>query len=164
MEPLGRHLEDAGAVPDGHVVDQGVQRAEPPGRDLGDDRGAHVLRHCHHHVGGDIARRDRVDRDAETRVLARQRNGEAVHAGLRGGVVGLAVLALEAVDRTDLHDPAPLARAHALYHRTGDVEAGVEVGADDLVPLHRRHAMERGVARDAGVVDQDLDRAELVFD
>src|SRR5690606_39818513 len=89
----------------------------------------------HHHVGADVAGRDGVDGDAEARVLLRQRDGEAVHAGLGRGVVGLAVLALLAVDRADLDDPPPLARAHALDHRAGYVEHRVEVGVGALLPL-----------------------------
>src|SRR5690606_4065251 len=89
---------------------------------------------------------------------------EAVHAGLGGGVVGLPVLALLAVDRAGLHDAAPLALAHAFDHRAGDVVAGVEVGGDDVGPLLGSHLVEGGVAGDAGVVDQDLDGAECLFD
>src|SRR3546814_873068 len=112
----------------------------------------------------DVAGRDGVDGDAEARVLLRQGDGEAVHAGLGGGVVGLAVLALLAVDRADLDDPAPLAFAHAFDHRAGHVEHRVEVGVDDLLPLLRAHLVEGAVAGDAGVVDQDVDRAELLLD
>src|SRR3546814_486691 len=65
------------------------------------------LGHGHHHVGADVAGRDGVDGDAEARVFLRQGDGEAMHAGLGGGVVGLAVLALLAVDRTD-----QIGRAH----------------------------------------------------
>src|SRR5690606_37283839 len=93
-----------------------------------------------------------------------RRTREAVHAGLGRGVVGLAVLALVSVDRRDLDDAAPLARAHALDHRAGHVVDRVEVGVDDLGPLLRGHLVERGVAGDAGVVDQDIDRTELVLD
>ncbi|MNT53323.1 hypothetical protein D3C72_1904070 [compost metagenome] len=46
----------------------------------------------------------------------------------------------------------------------GHVEHTVEVGVDHLVPLFRRHLVEHGVARDAGIVDQDLDRAEFGLD
>src|SRR3546814_1695142 len=73
-----------------------------------------------------------------------------MHAGLGGGVVGLSLLALLAVDRTDLDDPAPLAFAHAFDHRAGDVEHRVEVGVDDFLPLLRGHLVEGAVAGDAG--------------
>src|SRR5207342_959619 len=138
-----------------------VRLAQAAGGDLRDDLVAHFLRHGHHHVGADVARGDGVHGDAELRVLLRQRNREAVHAGLGRGVVGLALLP---VDRTDLDVAAPLARTHALDDRAGDVEAGVQVGADHLAPLLRRHLVEGGVAGDAGVVDEDLHRAELALD
>src|SRR3546814_8813405 len=36
-----------------------------------------------------------------------------------------------------------------------------EVGRDHRPPVFRRHAVQGAVARDAGVVHQDVDRAEL---
>src|SRR4051812_10942003 len=45
------------------------------------------------HVGGDVARRDRVARDAARRELARGRQGQADQAGLRGRVADLARVA-----------------------------------------------------------------------
>src|SRR6185437_13378327 len=91
-------------------------------------------------------------------------DGEAVHAGLGGSVVGLAVLALLAVDRTDLHDAAPLARAHAFDHRTGNVEACVQIGVHHVRPLLVAHLVEGGVAGDARVVDENFHRTVLGLD
>src|SRR5664279_725909 len=51
------------------------------------------------HLRADVARRNGVDGDAFFRHLERERLGEAVHAGLGSGVVGLAERALRAVDR-----------------------------------------------------------------
>ncbi len=56
-----------------------------------------------------------------------------------------------------------LAVAHAVDHRPRHVEQRVEIGADHLAPLLVRHLLEHRVARDAGVVDQHLDRADLVL-
>jgi hypothetical protein len=64
-----------------------------PTGNLGDDLLQHVLGHGRDHVGVDIAGRDRVDGDAGARAFLRQRLGEAVDAGLGGGVIDLAVLA-----------------------------------------------------------------------
>jgi hypothetical protein len=44
------------------------------------------------------------------------------------------------------------------------VEAGAEVGVDDLVPLLGGHAVHGAVAGDAGVVDQHLDRSQVLLD
>jgi hypothetical protein len=55
----------------------------------------------------------------------------------------------------------PIALAHALDHLPAHVEQRAEIGVDHRSPLLRHHAMKLGVAGDAGIVDQDLDRAEL---
>ncbi len=82
----------------------------------------HFLRHRCHHVGVDVARADAVDRDAFARGLLGERLGEADHAGLGGGVVGLAHLALLAVDRRDRDDAAEPALAHAVDRAAAHVE------------------------------------------
>src|SRR5262249_33053104 len=71
-----------------------------------------------------------VHGDAFLHHFLRQRLGEAVHARLRGGVVGLAELALERVHRRDVDDAAPAALHHPLDHLARDVEHAVEVGVD----------------------------------
>ena len=48
--------------------------------------------------------------------------------------------------------------------RPAHIEQRIEIGADDLGPLFRLHAMEHGVAGDAGIVDQHVDRAEIGLD
>ena len=65
---------------------------------------------------------------------------------------------------TDGDHAAELALAHAGPDRVGHVEDAREVGVDDLFPLLRGHLVEHAVAGDAGVVDEDLDRAELGLD
>src|SRR5678816_2445301 len=60
--------------------------------------------------------------------------------------------------------PASAAVVHAVHHLLGHVEAGVEVGAHHRVPVGLGHLLERHVARDAGVVHQDVDRADLALD
>ena len=124
----------------------------------------HLFRHGHDHVGGDIAGADGVDGDAGPGALLGQRLGEADVAGLGGGIVDLADLALLAVDRGDGDDAAELAVAHAAPHRMGHVE-----DADRLVSMtsfhcSARHLVEHGVAGDAGIVDQHVDRAEIGLD
>ena len=73
-------------------------------------------------------------------------------------------LALLAVDRGDGDDAAELALAHAVPQRMRHVEDAGEVGVDHLFPLLRRHLVEHGVAGDAGIVDQHVDRAEVGLD
>jgi hypothetical protein len=81
-----------------------------------------------------------------------------------GGVIDLAVLAGLAVDRADIDDAAEAARAHAVDHRPRHVETGREVGLDHGIPLLEAHPVHRRVTRDAGIVDQHVDRAEIGLD
>ena len=39
-----------------------------------------------------------------------------------------------------------------------------EIDVDDFVPMLGRHLVQHGVARDAGIVDEHVDRAERAFD
>src|SRR6185503_15798703 len=81
---------------------------------------------------------------------------------LRGRIIRLPELALLAVHGRDVDDPAPAAIEHAVNDLLGDVKQAVEVGIDDLVPALETHLAERAIGRDAGVVDQDIHRSEVV--
>src|SRR5512134_884438 len=129
-------------------------------RDRVDDLLAHVRADRAHQVGLDVAGRDRVDGNALAHHFLRQRLGEARHARLGGGVVGLAELALDGVHRGDVHHAPPAALDHAVDHLARDVEHAVEVGVDHRHPVLLGHALEHRVARDAGVVDQDVHRPD----
>ena len=50
---------------------------------------------------------------------------------------------------------------HVVDDLLGDVEQARQVGLDDGVPVGARHLAEHAVARDAGVVDEHVDRAVL---
>src|SRR6185437_12741165 len=91
--------------------------------------------------------------------FARQRHGEAVHAGLGRGVIGLAELAGLAVHGADVDDAAESAIAHAVHHVAAHVEHAVEVDVHQVAPLRLAHFLERGVAGDAGGVDHDVHAA-----
>jgi hypothetical protein len=71
-------------------------------------------------------------------------------------------LALLAVNRGDVNDPAEPAFAHALDHRAGHVEKRIQIDVDDIMPLLRRHFV--GVAGDPRVIDEDIDRPNFVAD
>src|SRR4029450_1412377 len=59
---------------------------------------------------------------------------------------------------------AIFAPAHSVPHRLGHVEAAAEIDVDHLFPRLTAHPFHRAVARDAGIVDQNVDRAEVAFD
>ena len=138
--------------------------AEAPDWDPSDDLAEHFLRHRGDHVGVDVPRSDGVDRDAVSRAFLRQRLGEAVDAGLGGGIIDLPVLARLAVDRADVDDAAVATADHAVEHGLCHVEAAAEVRIDHVLPLLVVHSLHRRIARDSGVVDQHVDRPELRFD
>ena len=87
-----------------------------------------------------------------------------MNARLGSGVVDLAVLTGLTVNRTDVDDSAEAAFAHAVEHRVTHAEAGRQIGLNDLVPLFETHLVHGTVTGDSGIVDQYLDRAEVVFD
>ncbi len=122
------------------------------------------LRHGGNHLGVDVAGRDGVDGDALGGAFEGQGLREAVHAGLGGRVVGLAHLALAAVDRRDVDDAAEAAGAHGVDDEAAHVEDRVEIDVDHFAPLLGRHLVKHCVAGDAGVVDDDVDRTEGLGD
>src|SRR6185436_11959962 len=139
--------------------------AEAPERNLRQDlRVEDFLGYRGNHLGADVTRRDGVHGDALARDLERERLGKAVDPGLGGGIVGLAESTLLPVHRRDVDHPAPAALDHAVHHLLGHVEARIEVGAHHRVPVGLGHLLERHVARDAGVVDQDVDHPDLGLD
>ena len=76
-----------------------------------------------------------------------------MHAGLGGGVIGLAGLAFLTVYRGDLNDAAPAALDHVANHLLGDVEHRIEVGVDHRIPIVAGHFQEHPVTGNTGVVD-----------
>ncbi len=113
-------------------------------------------------------RREAVDGDAVALELLRDDDREAGDARLRGAVVRLADVAEDA-RRARGADDAPahvLARLRLLAPVRGGVlrrrEVALEVDGDDGVPLLLGHVHEHPVAEDPGVVDEDVEAAELV--
>src|SRR5262249_36717418 len=78
--------------------------SEPADRDPRNDFFEHVGRNRAHHVGIDIAGRDRIDGDPAPGSLLRQGLGKAVDARFRRSVIDLTVLSRLTVDRADVHD------------------------------------------------------------
>ena len=90
--------------------------------------------------------------------------GEHLHRALAGGVRRDARPAQLTLDRADIDDAATAARHHVPRHGLSDEEHAVEVGAHQHVPVGRIELVERRAALDAGVVDEDVDRADLGLD
>ena len=115
------------------------------------------------HLGLDEAGRDRVDGDAERAEFARQRPGEADQRRLGRAVDRQPAVAGAGDDRADIDDAAAARRsssrarrissapsARAVFSRTSRSICGVAHGRQDAARA------------DAGVVDQPVQRAELL--
>ncbi|MNM81988.1 hypothetical protein D3C81_940070 [compost metagenome] len=114
----------------------------------------------HHARGSD--RGDGVDANVLARAFDGQRVGETDQAGLGSGVVALAEVAEDAGAGSGHHDAAVALVAHDRPYGVGQAEGAFHVDFLDQVPLLFGHLVERGVAQDAGVVDEDIDGAECL--
>ena len=63
--------------------------------------------------------------------------------------------------RGDVDDASELARLHLRHHRFDQVECGEQVDREDCVPFVVGKLLDRRDVLDAGVVDDDVDLAEL---
>src|SRR5258708_36035691 len=82
----------------------------------------------------------------------------------RSTLFHLAILAHLTVHRSDIDDAAPAALAHARKGRLGHVETTAQIGVHHLFPILIAHLHAGAIAGDAGVIDDDVDRAEILFD
>ena len=112
-------------------------------------------------------RREAVDGDAVALELLRDDDREAGDARLRGAVVRLADVAEDARRARGADDASAhlLAGLRLLAPVRGGVlrrrEVPFEVDGDDGVPLRLGHVHEHPVAEDPGVVDEDVEAAEV---
>ena len=114
------------------------------------------------HLGREIAGRDRVDADAVRRELDGESARQLPHAALRrrrtGTMLGRASSLVS--DAMLMMLPRPrccMPRARRLR----DQERRGQVGGDHRVPVVLREIADRVAALDAGVVDDDVERAVL---
>src|SRR5690606_9211230 len=152
---------DVGGFVGGQVDGGGgdlVARAEAAGGDVLEDGLALLVVEHVGHRAGDEARGDAVDGDAAAADLLGQRLGEADHAGLGGGVVGLARVAGDADHRGDADDAAGAALHHPLHGGAAEAEIGFQIDLDDVGEVLVLHPHQQAVLGDAGVGDEDVQR------
>ena len=95
--------------------------------------------------------------------LDRHHLGQADKAVLGRDIGGLLAAGDQAVRRGDVDDAAPFALLHAGHRGADGVERRREVDRDDRVPFLDREILDIGDMLDAGIVHQDVDRAEALF-
>ena len=120
------------------------------------------------HVAREPAGRDRVHVDPVPRPLPREVARERDHAALRRvvreRVHDLGRRAVQPGDRGDVDDLAAALLDHRAARGLRAEEDAGQVHVDDLLPALERHVLRRGAPHRAGVVDEDVDAAELVHD
>ena len=84
---------------------------------------------------------------------------QADQAELRGAVIGLAEIAVEAGRAGGHQHAAVILRAHRLPDRLGAIGGADQVDVHDRAEIGQVHLGEALVAQDAGIVDQDVDAA-----
>jgi hypothetical protein len=105
---------------------------------------------------------DGVDRDIADAHLLRQGLGEPDEPGLRRHVVRLPGVPCPSHHGRDVDDASPARLHHARQHLLGGEESPREVDLEHQVPVLRLHPDRQAVARDAGVIHQDVDALELL--
>src|SRR5258706_5811430 len=157
---------DVGAARSGQVLDSGcdlLRSAEAAQGDGLEQFRARGLVEGRGHVGRDEARRDGVDAHPAAGELLGDRLRQPDQAGLAGGVVRLAGVARETHDRGDV-DHAPLGLHQRPAGGLEEVPGALEVDLEHAVEVLLAHAHQELGARDPGVVDQDVEAAELLLD
>ena len=113
------------------------------------------------HRGIDRSRRHGIDADTVLRELGGLLLGQVREPRLAGPVGDAQRGGPQARDRGDVDDGAAALVAHDRRHRLGHQEGTGEVDRQHPLPLLQRHVQHRLEHRDARVVDQCIDAAEL---
>ena len=112
------------------------------------------------HVGEHDPRRDGVDGDRALRQFTADDLREPDDTGLRGGVVGLPEESDRRADRGDVDDPSAV--ADPITGGPAAVEDAGEIRVDHRLPVVSGHLPQRLVAKNAGVVDEDVEATEAI--
>lgn len=113
------------------------------------------------HLGGARAGADAVDGDAFGSEFESERFSEAEEAGFAGGIGGAAREGDVAHDRGEVDDAAVTFAPHVGNERAAHQERTDEIGVQDGGPLLIAEVCDVFADVDAGIVDQDVNLAEL---
>ena len=108
-----------------------------------------------------ITRAHRVDRDAGFGDFERHRLGEAGDAVFGRDVGALERAGHQCMRRGHVDDAAEAVALHRRQRQARGVKRRTQVDRQDRVPLVERKRIDRRHVLDAGVVDQQVDRAEF---
>ncbi len=85
-----------------------------------------------------------------------KRPSQPNHPRFTGGIVGLSRIANQSRDAGHVDDPAVFRSTHDAGSGARADKTTGQVGCDHVIPFLVRHASHQFVARDPGVVDQDI--------
>ncbi len=122
-----------------------------------------LLLQASRHVGFDKTRCHTIDRDVARAQFPRQRARHTRNARLGSRVVGLTRVAAGTYHRGDIDDATVALLHHRSHHATAQAKHCFQISIKHGVPLVVFHAQGQVVARDAGVVDQNM-QAAVLFD
>ena len=123
-----------------------------------------ILGQSSRHVRDNEARGNRVSTDAARTQFLSDRLGERNHTCLGRGIVALSGVAVNTNHRRHVDDAAGALLHHDRRASVDEVESRLEVHVQDGVPLAFAHTHHQAVFRDAGIVYQDVDTAEILHD
>ena len=117
-------------------------------------------------TSGEVARGNGVDLDALGCPLVRKGFGKLGHSAFACGVGGNADATLEAEQGGDIDDLAAVdagaaAGDHVARYKLGKLKDAGQVDLKYLLPVFQRNVFGGGARDGAGVVDEDVDAAEL---
>ena len=163
-EDLTRDIAGIRAGKEKSGIGDVINLAEVGQGNLGDDALLEVIGEFLGHIGGDEAGSDGIASDLTAGELARDGLGQPDEAGLRCRVVGLAGISDEADDRADVDDAWIGAFHERALEGFDEVEGALQVGVENGIPVLGFHAHDEPIPRDASVVHQDIDSAEICHD
>ncbi|MNI35530.1 hypothetical protein D3C73_895550 [compost metagenome] len=115
------------------------------------------------HIGIDEPWGHRVYRNRTRTDFTRQCTAETFQTGLGGSVVYLACVAHGTHNRANTDNSSPTGFGHTAQNAFGQAEQTVQVSIDNVMPFVVFHAHHQVIAGDAGIVDQDRRRTELLL-
>ena len=106
-----------------------------------------------------------VDADAMAGELQRHHLCELPQATFRGAISGAALESFSLEDARNIHDrTAPALHDHAASDGLCADESTGQVGGDDFLPFGERQVEKVASVVDAGIVDEDINAAELLYE
>ena len=111
-----------------------------------------------------IARNDGVDADIVAAKVARQAARQTFDRRLGGLVERQFRQGQVPADRSEIQDHAAARALHRRHRRLGREEEVTQIDRHAIIPISGRHVLNAMAVVIGGIVDEDVDAAQLLFD